>query len=510
MGEPKPGERLTTPETSPAEFAKMNLHVAIASFEGKVKKVLATVMLPTTNLTKFLWMDDGSIYRFKYLASPSERCNFVGEKKYPDGRPANVISIPGEAENITKGQIVSAIRDISESAADKINDLLDEFDGWDNVCREKSQSDGLFNKKKDFQDMCTRVIAGLRQVEKEISDAKPANPKGEEGAQQSENPETPASLEKEETTEMLGRAFVGIYKNLNGMDIDDLEPAIKKVFPDASAERCYHRSMSHSEYVIVGAPDISATNYWMITIGNKKYLLPRQSSIDSFESTSVGYNNERTSPKDVSTIVPAELVQNQQRWEISRRGSLSNRKAETAPLKMENEAKEPGGDQKAEKIAKLRETIQNAQKRLEEIDRLLAEKKARKSEPANIENISIPERLGQAFVKIFKSKRGMDEEDVKSELEVTFPEAKVTSVYYPTRAQTVYFSNIRDGSASSFLRVTIGSVSYLLPKKMNTERFESSRGFDGYAAPNKIQKIVPAELIQNGQRWEIKKEGQLG
>ena len=136
----------------------------------------------------------------------------------------------------------------------------------------------------------------------------------------------------------------------------------------------------------------------------------------------------------------------------------------------------------------------------------------------NIEFSSILEGVGESIISFYNEGGSFLKKDLEEILSFRFPNAEVTvvTVFRPTGAQELYFSDKRETSARTYLRIKIkdkkiGELSMLAPYPANNDRFEGVQGFktDKGISPNNLKHAVPATLKRNAFRWEIKDEGIL-
>lgn len=128
------------------------------------------------------------------------------------------------------------------------------------------------------------------------------------------------------------------------------------------------------------------------------------------------------------------------------------------------------------------------------------------------EALSTAEKIGNAFLKFLKEGQpGFSDADLLEKIKSDIPNAQIRPVFRPTGAQELYFSEERVGSALKCFLVTVGTENYLLPAPANKERFETVQGFEvgSRPAPDMLQDFAPAEVFQNGTRWEIKTAGRM-
>ena len=133
------------------------------------------------------------------------------------------------------------------------------------------------------------------------------------------------------------------------------------------------------------------------------------------------------------------------------------------------------------------------------------------------EEMSTPEKIGNCFVEYCKNADNLAEFNVKSfgrSVAKILSEVNVKTIYRPINAQETYFGGRKsEASDMKAILVSIGGENYLLPYPLSVKEFDTLEDLFKFGAdsssPDKIQKIIPAEMAKKGKRWEVKTMGQL-
>ncbi|KKW11041.1 MAG: hypothetical protein UY50_C0022G0009 [Parcubacteria group bacterium GW2011_GWA2_49_9] len=186
--------------------------------------------------------------------------------------------------------------------------------------------------------------------------------------------------------------------------------------------------------------------------------------------------------------------------------SESEGKSATVPLVITRDMEQQLADKGLDKEARNKLTPAEAWEVINGKKEGVTETLARKAE-----SLSTADKIGRAFIHFAQFGR-FDEEEFLQDLKASgIPNAQVRSVFRPTGAQELYFSETREGSALKCFLVTVGGENYLVPTPANKEKFETIQGFEigADASPATLEQFTPAEVVQNGTRWEIKDKGRM-
>lgn len=151
---------LADAERSPAvdqklETVKINLRTAIDHFTTGMDKLIAE-MRGVSGLFAV-----GGLYAASW-ETPSQRY-FAGDRRVAEKRTEKEKVL---ADLISKEEILEEVRAFKPELAIRLSALLDEFDGWKRIYRERVREG--FNAAGEFKAMVKRVSDGLKQIEREL------------------------------------------------------------------------------------------------------------------------------------------------------------------------------------------------------------------------------------------------------------------------------------------------------------------------------------------------------
>ncbi len=123
--------------------------------------------------------------------------------------------------------------------------------------------------------------------------------------------------------------------------------------------------------------------------------------------------------------------------------------------------------------------------------------------------------LGRCFVDFCQRQDGEFRiAEFGSRLAQNLPGTVVQQVFRRGGAHELYFTDAKEGNPQVYWRVTISGVHFLVPRPVNSERFDDSNSPKGFFLPSErelrpsaLQEFWPAVLTGSGARWEVEKRG---
>lgn len=124
-------------------------------------------------------------------------------------------------------------------------------------------------------------------------------------------------------SEKIGRCFVDFCRQSSSDEFrkEDLEKSIKRDIPDAKLQEIF-RPTQFKDTFFLPERDYPSALYYLITVENKIYILPRPARRDGFDSMKGFTSTQGIDPTRITKLIPAEAKVNGKRWEIAKEGVI--------------------------------------------------------------------------------------------------------------------------------------------------------------------------------------------